>query len=60
MVKHARVSFSKTIKISRAKGRVQFEVFENSRVYVFPNSTRNRTNTYYYGVGIFRVKPFSS
>jgi hypothetical protein len=30
------MSFSKTIKIARAEGRVQFEVFE-SRVYVFSN-----------------------
>ena len=41
--KHARVSFSKTIKI--AKDECNLKSLKNSRVHVFPNCTGNHTIT---------------
>ena len=38
--------FQRQSKLHESEGQLQFEVFENSRVYVFPNSTRNRAITY--------------
>jgi hypothetical protein len=41
-IKHARVSFSKRIKIAESEGRVLFEVLRKTHEYLFySNFTRN-------------------
>ncbi len=56
--KHARVSFSKTIKIARVnltiEGRVQFEVFEKLTSVCFFQIARE--NHYYYLLIIYMKK----
>ena len=51
--KHARVSFSKTIKIARAEGRVQFEVFEKLTSVCF---FKLHEKPYYYLLIIYMKK----